>query len=181
VVEFAALCDEFEMEAFKQQVGEFVNANRGLVLLPLIKGVFEQGRDTSSFKKGLKQRLFDFLDNRELVDLSLSCLARVISFPNQLEAKRNRTQFDRIFDICIRIFDEIGSGASILFRGLDLKQCTIEQLHKLHSRLVIRLTFTSLDIVQDRNFRQVFLMSKYPYLGISRSTIDHAAQPAQNP
>jgi hypothetical protein len=131
-LDLLSLCDEFHAISVQAQVQAFLDSNAHSMLLPAVKRSLEHGHDTSGLEHRLKSNLSDFLDEADLRTLPLSFLARVISFGDR--AAVDELKFDRIFRFCLRVLDERGASASVLFHGLDLRQCSAGQLHELHSR-----------------------------------------------
>jgi hypothetical protein len=125
------------------QVQAFVDGNARSMLVPAIKRSLKQGSETSALEQRLKANLADFADDAELRALPLGFLTRVISFTDRVPAAENRVEFDRIFAFCLRVLDERGSEASVLFHGLDLGRCSAGQIHELHSRAYFLWAFVA--------------------------------------
>jgi hypothetical protein len=129
-IDLSLLSEELIIASFQDEVTRFITDHADALLIPRIQRALESSEDTLLLEEMLRANLVKFVNNPNILSLPLNLLSRVIPRPIDCGDE----QFPQLFEFLLRLFDNFGPCASILFRGLDLSRLNSAQILEFRNR-----------------------------------------------
>jgi hypothetical protein len=125
-----ALCDEFEIDCFRQFVQEFIGIDKHEAIIDGIKRNFERSSGATPLERELREDFIQFVEKDRLFELPFNCLVRNAVLP----PSPTPDQIDKFLDFILRSLDHYGPTASILLKGIDPHHLSVSQIRRLLQR-----------------------------------------------
>lgn len=130
VIPLNYLAKRYEVLSLLNITEEYISQNQDHFIIHFLLNA-NQEKNGEKYENLLSQRLLDYIDNPELLNLSISSLSRIISnYLSQDKLDQNQNQ-SKIFDFLFKCLDKYGRQASILFTNIDFSGERMEYLNLL--------------------------------------------------
>jgi hypothetical protein len=129
VFDVLSLATFWQMFALESLCENFINENIRILLIPAVNFLNSDRYHADAVAVSIRENLSDLVTDECLRGLPINWLHKILHFPEEYESG----PFQRIFDFAVKVYEEQGPTASLLFEGLDLRRLNWIQLRALTS------------------------------------------------